>query len=191
LLEMPQYSDTYDAKYLQSQFADITLPFEYLLKLSDSFVGKRILDQGIREYSHSIERMFGTDYRKSSHVDFVIALKQSYKRLASTIPCILLMQKLLGQLDAKVFYGGMGTHFYSGFNNPWAVVEVEHGFGVKWPPRSQQVQEYNKNHFDLNRFYALVTHPGEITSPDMFKEEFIQLWNARTALYKYFTRIHA
>jgi len=155
IFEMLSNSDAYDAKYLKSQFADVTIPFEYLHDISDSYY-KEEISQRKKDFNNIIENVFSKcSYTESFYADCITLLKETYLRLSNNIPNIVLLQKLFKILGIKAFWGGMMTELLSGLNNEWSVVEVEHGSGVKAVRRSNVVLQYYKTHLNLENYYAL------------------------------------
>jgi len=158
IFEMPSNSDDYDAKYLQSQFADLIIPFEYLQNISHSFVAKTVIAQKKQEFHRIIEKMF---YRYNNAEKFnsgyIALLKETYLRLSNNIPNIVLLQKLLKQFSAKAFWGAMMTELLSGLNNKWSIIEIEHGFrpAADIYGKAETIAQYYKNHFNFNNYYLL------------------------------------
>lgn len=158
IFEMPSYSDIYDGKYLNSQFADLIIPFEYMNRVMDSFIDNNYLKQKKQEFSQIIEEMFAR-YKCADKLysDCINLLKETYIHLSYNIPTIVLLQELCKRFDIKAFWGSMMTELLSGLNNNWSVIEIAHGFGADTDIylKYNSVVQYYEKHFNLNNYYLL------------------------------------
>ena len=157
ILEEPS-GEEFDTKYLMSKYYEITVPIEFLVEsweVNDNY----LLRYKQRDYLYLVDKLFEGFSPSVKWIKYVDLLRERYHHFAGEIPRILFWQTLINKIRAKALCGAMGTHFYPGLNNPFAMVEIAHGYPISSlaiSPASTPLAEYDRTHFYLHRFFILV-----------------------------------
>ena len=157
ILEEPSGED-FDTKYLKSKHNEVTVPIEFLVQ-SWEVNNSYLLRHKQRDYLYLVDKLFEGFSPSMKWIKCVDLLRERYHHFAGEIPRILFWQTLINKIRAKALCGAMGTHFYPGLNNPFAMVEIAHGYPISSlaiSPASTPLAEYDRTHFYLHRFFILV-----------------------------------
>ncbi|NQS99275.1 MAG: tetratricopeptide repeat protein [candidate division Zixibacteria bacterium] len=158
--------EDFDLKYLNAGFSDVTIPFEYLISAFKSSLNPAT-EQAVLQYRQLVEAVFKDVKVIPQFAELALLLKRKYIEMTGFVPQIILKTNILSRMNVKAIFGGMGTHLTAGLNNPYALVEVGHGYPGAFqpnpPPPKPPLREYQRLHFNLDHLYMLTPSPsGEI-----------------------------
>lgn len=157
ILEEPS-GEEYDLKYLQSEFAEMTIPLEFLYE-SAKIIDHPEAKLAKLQFEKIVNNIFAESQHNGEWLPFIGLLKDKYLQYANEIPRIIFWKNFFESLGITALFGGMGSHFYPGLNNRFAIVEVGHGFSGEFHterPFSPRAMDYFKEHFRLDTLFKLV-----------------------------------
>jgi len=165
----------YDVKYLHSKFADVTIPLEFIYETAKIYDNPEAKLAKLH-FEKIISDLFSDLNYAGEWLPYVDLLKEKYLLYANEIPRIVYWQDIIESLGVTALFGGMGTHFFPGLNNRFAIVEVGHGFSGEFHterPFSSQAMDYFKEHFRLEALFKLVPSPTDklFTECGLFLEQ--------------------
>ena len=153
----------FDLKYMRSRHSDAAIPYEFIA----SAIGEQLrltAQRAIDDFRSRVEILFTGADISGGFAGHITKLKEAYHLLSCGVMDIILKQSLLKQMGVKALFGGMGSHYSAGYNNPFAVVEVYHSFSGAMQPiltNPPRALEYYKAAFNIGRFLVLVPSPDE------------------------------
>ncbi len=156
-----------DKKYLESKYADITVPQEFVQDRTFPEFVTTLRDSFTQEIANLFEESLPDNFQE---------LREEYIRLRSKIHILIFNQTLMRQLKGKAFFGAKGTHAWTGFNNEFSVVEVDHGYQRqsqnKYPQLSEKVKRYYETVFNLDKYFFLCNNKTSTSlQKGLYREE--------------------
>lgn len=159
IFEIPENSEIYDTRYLESIFSDHIIPYEHFSNIYNPLVNKEFI-----HISRIIKNEFNNILkyeceRKKSQNKFAHLLINTYINMtAPVIKNYLIFNDFFNKMNAKCLFGAMGTHYTMGLKNKFVVTEVGHGFGGGVDKRllPVRIHDYFKRTLHIDRFLALM-----------------------------------
>ena len=158
ILESYENESYCDLKYLHSEFAEVTLPVEYLLAALTQTISHESYSL-YQQYNHTVDTLFKEVTVPAQYSKLFDIFFEVHRDLGGIIPTILSLQTLCNALDVTGYFGTMGTHFLTGLKNPWSIIEMAHGYAgtERIDPRpADHVFQFYQESFDVARFYKLL-----------------------------------
>lgn len=171
IIEYPERNEVTDLKYLSSEYASVTIPWEHLFNAFDKTQMAPI--QG--HYKELVEKAFSNISCPPEFEERLAKLRNKLLEMNGRVSQLMVTQSVVAAVEAKATFGGMMTQHFAGLAGPHKNVELLHGCNGRWEYRELlhfPVNKYYQEKLRLDLHYALgQSGNSQIAKLDLFPDE--------------------